>query len=176
MDIVNKIKKQLTPSPPSPYMEFDICIRCGVKLPDNTRATFDAHMNKEHPMSTKQKRKELIKKHPVLIVFLMIPILIGVLGAIPLVINTITPQVFDDARLKECGDRILKFKQDLYEAKSFSAVHVDEFNYLLNDCNVRFYAYQFGEPIFDDETYASKSESGSDVSPFGNIFPKFYSP
>jgi hypothetical protein len=167
LSFFNIIKKQftLTKIPKDHELEYDICMKCGRRLTDKKYSTWKEHQDKIHPLTLKEKRKAFFAKHPI------ISMLAIMIGAMILVVNpAFTDSInqfgynvhiwtndkkpmLDAAQIKACDTQVLKFKQDLYNEKAFSANDAGRMNDLMNTCYVYFGDSQFGPTLFDNKNF-----------------------
>lgn len=59
-----------------------------------------------------------------------------------------------DEQMTQCVDDSIAFKELLYKQKEFTTSDVNEFNRLVNECNLMLSVTKYGTPIFVDEIYA----------------------
>ena len=167
MSFIDKIKKQFTTTVPNDYeLEFDICMKCGRRMPDKKYSTLKQHQKIAHMQTRKEKFNEFAYKHMMLVVFgamflavlLVVPLLSyfePFLDRLNYYINTEIEhdKAIEPNALEICGDRVFKLEQDIHEQHEFGMNHVDEMNDLIKNCNLRLLSYQYGDNIIDNEGY-----------------------
>lgn len=175
LSFFNIIKKQftLTKIPKDHELEYDICMKCGRRLGDKKYSTWKEHQDRVHPLTLKEKRNASFARHQI------ISMLIIMIGVIVLLTNNIftdpinqlgydihawthgqTPML-DATQIKACIAQVIKFKEDLYNEKTFSANDAGRMNDLMNTCYVYFGASQFGPTLFDNKIFDSSKDNGN---------------
>lgn len=155
---IERIKDQFRPTPISQADDtlFDVCMKCGVRLPDKKLTTLREHQRTEHPLTAKEKRTEFVFKH-------MLPVLIGIVVILSAGAWALGELEFDPFGLvgdkttidvDDCRDRTLALKSRMYEQKEFRSTDADDFNYLLENCNASFWSYRQGETLFETDYYS----------------------
>jgi len=158
-DLIKKIKDQFKTTVPEDYeLEFDICMKCGRRLEDKKLSTLRKHQEKNHPIVRKHKLKEIFFKYPVTsVVVLMVSAVIffgyvldPVLESVLIQLGVTMPEQIDTVK---CSDDVRALKEQIYSSKGFTSEHTDEFNRLLTECNVNFFAVTREVPIYEQENY-----------------------
>ncbi len=159
-----KLKATFRPTEVSQSDEtlFDICMKCGKRLPDRKLATLKAHQKSMHPMSNKEKRSMFMYKHMILLLF-------SFMGAVFLIM-VLVPDAFElpfelmfgitettTIDVEMCTDRTLELKQRLYVQGEFTSNDATDLNYLMQECNASFWSYKFGGTIFESEMYSPEN-------------------
>lgn len=150
---------------------FDVCMKCGIRLPDKKLTTLREHQNTAHPLSAKEKRSAFMYKHmlPVLLSFMAIVIVVTMimpsfgLDPFDLIFEQIDEPTTIDVEI--CTDRTIGLKTRMYEQGMFLSSDADDFNYLLENCNASFWSYKYGETLFETDYYspdkiAERNEDG----------------
>jgi len=142
---------------------FDVCMKCGVRLPDKKLLTLKEHQRTEHPMTSKDKRSAFMYKHllPVMIaimfsavaVFMILPETGFVFDPFGTILGVADPSEID---IVICTDRTIELKTRMYEQGEFRSSDADDFNYLLENCNASFWSYKYGDTLFETDYYSAE--------------------
>lgn len=159
--IFEKIKKQFNTTIPDDYdLEFDFCMKCGRRLPDKKASSLRRHQKAMHKLPKKKKLKEFLYKHILVSLILIMLIGVGVLHLIAPVVDFVFDYLIPekarrltDAQADLCLEDTLELKYKLQETGSFTIEHSDEFNRLMNECNVDFFIQTRTPPVFEDQDY-----------------------
>lgn len=159
---IEKLKDNFRPTPISNADEalFDVCMKCGIRLPDKKLTTLREHQKTAHPLSKKEKRSAFMYKHmlPVLLGFTVIVIggtmVMPVLGFDPF--DLVMEQVDEESTIdvEVCTERTIGLKTRMYEQGAFTTADADDFHYLLENCNASFWSYKYGETLFETDYYS----------------------
>ena len=150
-----KLKNQFKQTVPADYeLEFDICMKCGRRLQDKKYSTLKEHQEQNHKIPRKKKLREILFKYPVFTIVLTVSLVaIGLTIAdstIDAFLNPLLRIAYPELiNIEKCQEDILTLKQQLYRDGSFNNNHVEEFNRLLNECNLNFYGVVRDPPIFE---------------------------
>lgn len=163
-DLIKKIKDQFKTTVPEDYdLEFDICMKCGRRLEDKKYSTLKKHQEKSHPIVRKHKLKELFFKYPVTSVVILLVsavVLFGyvldpILEFILIQIGVTIPEQID---VVKCSEDVRAMKEQIYSSQGFTSEHTDEFNRLIKECNVNFFAVTREAPITEQQEYNTEKD------------------
>ena len=152
---------------------FDLCMKCGRRLPDRKLSTLKEHQDKAHPLTKKDKRTAFVFKHMSIVLIGMVFLLTSIIWfASEIVFEESLPPVIN---VEVCVDRTIALKSLLYETKEFRSEHVAELNYLMNECNASFWSYKYGTTIFESDYYsfdkvAERQHIGTEESIYDFVF------
>lgn len=143
---------------------FDVCMKCGVRLPDKKLSTLREHQKKEHPLTAKEKRSAFMFKHMLPVVFsIMITVIIVTMvipdyGIDPVGTIMTGMGLIDEEQttinVETCTVKTIELKARLYEQQKFLSSDAEDFNYLLENCNASFWSYKYGETLFETDYYS----------------------
>lgn len=155
--ILEKIKKQFTTTIPDDYeLEFDFCMKCGERLGDKMYSTLKKHQIKSHQLTKKKKAREFFYKHILISIIIIMLIGVGVIHLATTLIDILLPDAARFLTKEEytaCLEQTMELNYWLYETGSFGGEHIEEFNRLLNDCHVDFFAQSRLPTIFENDNY-----------------------
>jgi len=159
-----RFKDNFRPTPISNADEtlFDVCMKCGVRLPDKKLTTLKEHQNTVHPLTAKEKRSAFMYKHmlPVLLSFMAVMIVVTMVmpsfGFDPfdLILESIDEPTDIDVGI--CTDRTIALKTRMYEQGAFLSSDADDFDYLLQNCKASFWSYKYGDTLFESDYYSNE--------------------
>lgn len=154
-----KIKSTFKPTEISQSDEalFDICMKCGRRLPDRKLATLKAHQKSMHPITNKEKRSTFMYKHMVLLLFSFMIVTGSIIVLVPDAFEIpFDLFVSDEATInvEACTDRTLLLKQKLFVQGEFTSNDAVDMNYLMQECNASFWSYKYGGTIFESDMYS----------------------
>lgn len=143
---------------------FDVCMKCGVRLPDKKLATLKEHQKNEHPMTAKEKRSAFVYKHLLPLIFGFMIISMVFAFALPDTIYDPVGKALDffsgdevsDIDINACTDRTIELKTRMYEQGEFRSSDANDFNYLLENCNASFWSYRYGDTLFETDYYSAE--------------------
>lgn len=159
-DIIKKITDQFKTTVPEDFeLEFDICMKCGRRLEDKKYSTLKKHQAKVHPVVRKHKLKEIFYKYPATsLIILMVSLVLFattfgdfLIEPLFIALGLTMPEQIDP---EQCETDVRALKEQIYSSKGFTLEHTEEFNRLINECNVNFFAVIREVPIYEQEQYA----------------------
>ena len=138
---------------------FDICMKCGKRLPDRKLTTLKAHQKIAHPMTNKEKRSTFMYKHMIFLLFSFMTTIVLISVLVPDAFEFPFELIFGVAEttsidVESCTDKTLILKQRLFVQGEFTSNDAVDLNYLMQECNASFWSYKFGGTIFDAEMYS----------------------
>lgn len=139
---------------------FDICMKCGKRLPDRKLTTLKAHQKIAHPLTNKEKRSTFLYKHMILLLFsfmiaiISFSVLVDDAFLVPFewLFGITESETLID--VEKCTDRTLMLKQKLYVQGEFTSSDAVDLNYLMQECNATFWSYKHGGTIFESDMYS----------------------
>lgn len=157
-----KFKNNFRPTEVSESDEtlFDICMKCGKRLPDRKLTTLKAHQKIAHPLTNKEKRSTFMYKHMILLLFSFMITIVTISVLIPDAFEIPFDFMFGITEqesaidVEACTDRTLELKQRLYVQGEFTSSDAVDLNYLMQECNATFWSYKFGGTIFEQTMYS----------------------
>ena len=131
-------------------------MKCGERLGDKMYSTLKKHQIKSHQLTKKKKAREFFYKHILISIIIIMLIGVGVIHLATTLIDILLPDAARFLTKEEytaCLEQTMELNYWLYETGSFGGEHIEEFNRLLNDCHVDFFAQSRLPTIFENDNY-----------------------
>jgi len=141
-----------TPISQGDETEFDICMKCGRRMPDRKLSTLREHQENAHPMSSKEKRSAFVYKHMLISLLGLVVVVVAGLSIIPdFFIDEETESIID---VEVCTEKTIALKTKIWQQGEFLPSNAEDLNYLMLNCNASFWSYKHGGTIFDSDYYS----------------------
>lgn len=167
MSIKDKLSRSISDDQ---ELEFDICMKCGRRMPDRKYGTLRRHQNEFHPKNNKDKAFMFFNKHPMFSILSIMVIAITVLLVMPsdmfstFIINILNPIILglkpdtiilSESSYKTCSEEVTNLDKSIYKNNGLTISDIGQVNHLIKDCNLFLENSQYGPPITSSKIYST---------------------